>query len=56
MCMCISGIKLPSNQTCEELDTDEYLKIVWTAAAELPGIHRPLQRCEFNHHTCIHVL
>ena len=35
-----SGIDLVSNITCEEaeLTPDEYLKILWTAAAELPGI------------------
>ena len=34
------GIDLVSNLTCEEaeLTPDEYLKILWTAAAELPGM------------------
>lgn len=40
-CSCLrSGIDLVSNITCEEaeLTPDDYLKILWTAAAELPGI------------------
>ena len=34
------GVVLSSNLTCEEaeLTSDEYLKILWTAAAELPGM------------------
>ena len=34
------GINVLSNLTCEEneLTPDDYIKIVWTSAAELPGI------------------
>lgn len=35
------GIDLTFNVTCEEaeLTDDDYLKILWTAAAELPGVY-----------------
>lgn len=38
--LCITGINVVSNMTCEEneLTPDDYIKIIWTSAAELPGV------------------
>ena len=38
---CCSGIDLVSDMNCTEteLTADEYLKILWTSAAELPGVY-----------------
>ena len=41
-CVCLhsTGINVVSNLTCEEneLTPDDYIKIIWTSAAELPGM------------------
>ena len=44
------GIDVSLNATCEEseLTNDDYLKILWAAAAELPGLSTLYFYCNIN--------